>query len=140
MSDQLRADIRRFTEEMNKSNFDILDELYDPDHILHQPPFPDIKGLKAFKRFHANFLAAFPDSHVTIDEIIVEGNMTVVMVTQTGTNTGQSKVFPFPPTGKRVKWSGCTVSRRVEGKTVESWNLWDQLGLLQQLGIVPAMG
>ena len=139
MSTDFKAITKRLYDEANKGNFDAYDEYYAPDFVLHQPPFPDIKGLKVYKRYMANMLASFPDGKVTIDELIVEGNIGVVRATTRGTNTGQSKAFPFPPTGKSVAWSGCLVNRMEGGKILETWGYWDNLGLMQQLGIIPSM-
>lgn len=139
MSEDFKAIAGRIIEAMNKGNYDALDEYYAQDFILRQPPFPEIKGLKAYKRFVANMRESFPDGQGSIDEIIVEGNVSAMRSTMRGTHTGQSKAFPFPPTGKSVAWSGCLVSRWSGGKIVETWGYWDNLGLLQQFGIIPAM-
>jgi len=140
MSEEIRARIHRLIDEINKGNFDALDEYYASDFVIHQPPFPDIRGLAVFKRFQANMRTSFPDLQWTIDEMISEGDKGAARFTLRGTNTGQSKAFPFPPTGKQVTWSLCVVSRSVGGKIVESWSYADNLGLLQQLGIIPPMG
>ncbi|MFH1293650.1 MAG: ester cyclase [Pseudomonadota bacterium] len=140
MSEESRAMTRRLIDEVNKGNLDVLDEYYTSDFILHQPPFPDIRGLAVFKRFQANMRTSFPDVQWTIDEMISEGDQGAVRITWRGTNTGQSKFLPFPPTGKQVTWSGCVVSRMAGGKIIESWNYADNLGLMQQLGIIPPMG
>lgn len=139
MSEDFKAIASRITEAANKGNYDLLDEYYAPDFILRQPPFPEIKSLKAYKRFVANMRESFPDGKMNIDEIIVEGNISAMRATMRGTHTGQSKAFPFPPTGKSVAWSGCLVSRWAGGKIVETWGYWDNLGLLQQFGIIPSM-
>jgi len=139
MSEDIKAILRRINDEGNKGKFDLLDEYYSPDFVLRQPPFPDIKGLKVYKRFIANSLTSLSDAHLAIDEIIVEGNMSAMRVTMRGTNTAQSRAFPFPPTGKSVTWSGCLVSRWEQGKIVETWGDWDNLGLFQQLGLIPSM-
>jgi predicted ester cyclase len=139
MSEESKAMVQRIVDEMNKGNLDVLDEYYAPDYLHHQPPFPDIKGLAAFKRFSANMRASFPDFQQTIEDEFVEGNKGVVRITAMGTHTGQSKAFPFPPTGKKVTWTGCLVTRTAGGKVVEGWNYFDNLGLLQQFGIIPSV-
>ena len=131
---------RRMEDELKKGNLDVLDEYYTSDYVLHQPPFPDIRGLAVFKRFLANQRTSIPDLQWTIDEMIVEGNIGVARLTLRGTNTGQSKFLPFPPTGKKVAWSLCVVSHMAGGKVIESWNYSDNLGLMQQLGIIPSIG
>jgi steroid delta-isomerase-like uncharacterized protein len=139
MSADYKALTKRIVDEANKGNYDAVDEYYAPDFVMHQPPFPDIRGLKAYKRFAANMRASLPDLTMTIDEMVVEGNIGAMRATSRGTHTGQSKAFPFPPTGKTVAWSGCLVSRWDGGKIAETWGYWDNLGLLQQFCIIPSM-
>jgi len=139
MSEELKALSKRLVDEGNKGNYDAVYEYYAPDFVLHQPPFPDIRGLSAYKRFAANMRTSLPDGQLSIEEIIVEGNIGAMRVTMRGTHTGQSKAFPFPPTGKSVAWTGCLVSRWEGGKIAEAWGYWDNLGLMQQFGIIPSM-
>ncbi len=72
---------------------------------------------------------------MNIDEQVSEGDTVVIRWTATGTHKGN--LPPLPPTGKTIKVTGITVARLSNGKFVESWNNWDALGLLQQLGAVP---
>jgi steroid delta-isomerase-like uncharacterized protein len=140
MSEEIRTMIRRLVDEVSKGNLDVMDKYYASDFVYHHPPFPDIRGLAVFKRFQANMRTSFPDLQWKIDEMIIEGDIGVARLTWRGTNIGQSKFFPFPPTGKKVAWSGCVVSRMAGGKIIESWNYADMLGLMQQLGIIPSLG
>lgn len=140
MSEEIRTMIRQLVAEVSKGNWNALDKYYASDFVYHMPPFPDIRGLAVFKRFMANQRTSFPDIQWTIDEMIVEGNIGAARLTLRGTNTGQSKFFPFPPTGKKVTWSCCVVSHIVGEKVTESWNYIDNLGLMQQLGIIPSIG
>jgi len=67
--------IRKIIEEAwNKSNLDVLDELFASDYVYHIPPLPDVEGLKAYKQRIASYRNAFPDLQITIDEIAIEGN------------------------------------------------------------------
>jgi len=139
MSEEMRIMIRQLVAEISKGNWNALDKYYASDFVYHMPPFPDVRGLAVFKLFMANQRASFPDIQWTIDEMIVEGNVSAARLTLRGTNTGQSKFFPFPPTGKKVTWSCCVVSHIAGGKVTESWNYIDNLGLMQQLGIIPSV-
>jgi predicted ester cyclase len=139
MSEELKSGIRKLVDGLNKGDLDVMDDYYTPDFVSHQPPFPDIRGPQVYKRYWANMRASFPDYHLTIDDLTFDGNIGTMRYTNRGTNTGQSKVFPFPPTGKQVSWSGLIMSRWEGGKIIESWNFSDNLGLLQQLGIIPSM-
>lgn len=140
MSEQLKARIRRLVDGLNKGNLDAMDEIYAGDCLYHGFPFPDIKGLEAAKQMFSGELAAWPDLRMTIDEIIIEGNTAVACMTYEGTHTRQSPFIPIPPTGKKAVWKACIVAHYVGGKCVEQWEYGDNLGLLQQLGVIPSMG
>jgi predicted ester cyclase len=140
MSEEIRVMMRQVVAEVSKGNWDALDKYLESDFVYHMPPFADIRGLAVFKRFMGNQRTSFPDIQWAIDEMIVEGNIGVARLTLHGTNTGQSKFFPFPPTGKKVTWTCCMVSRIVGGKVTESWNYIDNLGMMQQLGVIPSIG
>lgn len=84
------------------------------------------------------FLTAFPDVHITIDDLIAEGDKVVARLHATATNTG-----PFagqPPTGKKVQILSIRIYRIVGGKIVETWAMQDRLGLMEQLGLVQSIG
>lgn len=84
------------------------------------------------------FLDAFPDVQVTIEDLIAEGDKVVARLHGTGTNSG-----PFagqPPTGKRITLTSVRIYRLAEGKVVESWAMQDRLGLMEQLGFVQSPG
>ena len=139
MSAQIKATIRRvFDEAYNKGNLDAFDEIYASDFVRHRPPLPDIVGLAAYKRSIAGLRGTYPDLELVVDEIIVEGNSNAVRWTMRGTHTGQGG--SFAPTGKRVMFTGITVSHSVDGKVVEVWANIDNLGVMQQLGLIPALG
>lgn len=132
---------RVIDEAYNKGNVDVLDEAYATNFVRHNPPpFPDIEGLEALKQYNKDLRTAFPDFQGTIDEMVVEGDTFVLRYTWRGTHTGQMSNIPIPPTGKRVTGVGCLVGHRASGKTVEEWSYADNLGLLQQLGVVPPLG
>jgi predicted ester cyclase len=84
---------------------------------------------------------AFPDYRMTIDEQLAEADMVATVWTGSGTHEGEwaSPIGPVAPTGKAVTWTGTTTLRVVDGKIAEVIGTnWDHLGLLQQLGALPA--
>jgi steroid delta-isomerase-like uncharacterized protein len=85
-------------------------------------------------------LAAFTENRTTIDELIVEGDMAAMRWTWEGLHTGTSPSLGIPATGKRVRSGGCSVFRFRDGKIAEQWEYGDMLGLLQQVGVIPAFG
>jgi steroid delta-isomerase-like uncharacterized protein len=136
-----KATVRRFTEESNQGNVAALDELCAPNWVYHDPSFPDVRTLADYKRFLTETRSAFPDFHVTIEDVIAEGDKVVMRSIWRGTNSGDI-VTPMhiPATGKQVTVTGITVVRFAGGKGVEVWNQQDSLGVFQQLGLIPGPG
>ncbi|SRR5712692_5517728 len=140
-----KANIRRGIEVANRGNVtEILattDELFAPDFVFHDPniPFPagGIRSREDYKQFESGFLAALP-GQFTIEDLIAEGEKVVVRYTYRGTHQGQWR--GLPPTGKAVTFTGTITYRIVAGKAVEAWQNADNLSVLRQLGLIPAMG
>lgn len=131
---------RRFYEEViNWGNMAVVDELTSPNYVAHDPGFPQpVRGPEGLKQYFLVFRSAFPDVHMTIEGMIAEGD--TVVVRQTARGTHQGNLMGMPPTGKQVMVTGMTMNRIANGKFVESWVNADNLGLLQQLGVIPPMG
>jgi steroid delta-isomerase-like uncharacterized protein len=129
---------RRVAEEgFSRGNEAVFDELVAENFVNHDPSVPpDLppgrEGLKALARFYRS---AFPDAQLTIEDLIAEGDKVVSRYTARGTHQGD--FGGIPPTGKQVTVTGVTIDRIQGGKIVESWNEFNQLGLLQQLGAIP---
>ena len=137
MSAELKAKIKRLWEEaFNQGKVDGLDEILAPDYVRHQPPFPDYVGREALKDFVSDCRTSYPDVHLTVDKVIIEGDWTASLWIYEGTQSGVSPTTGAPPTNKYVKFRGCNMVHWEGGKGVEDWNHGDYLGLLQQLGIV----
>ncbi len=136
-----KANDRRALEEFNQGNVAAFFELYAPNFINHDPGSPWIRTLEDYKQWIIELRNAFPDGHLTIDDMIAEGDQVVVRWTFSGTNTGDM-VTPMhiPATGKQVTITGITIDRFAEGKLVETWQHGDTMGLMQQLGLIPAPG
>jgi predicted ester cyclase len=84
------------------------------------------------------YLTAFPDLHFTVEDIIAEGDKVVTRLTCRGTQQGA--FMGIPPTGKQATVTAIDINRFAGGKSVEHWLNMDTLGLLQQLGVIPAPG
>ena len=82
------------------------------------------------------FRRAFPDLKVKIDHVLEQGDKVVARWTSTMTHQGE--FLGFAPTGKKATITGTSTQRIANGKIVEGWDNWDQLGLLVQIGAVPA--
>lgn len=136
MSEQNKHMIRRAIEEVySQGNLDLIDELVSPDFIAHSPS-EELHGPDGVKQSVMELRTAFPDLHVTIEDQVAEGDRVVTRWTATGTHTGPFR--GIPPTGNRGKIAGIEIDRIVDGKAVECWSNTDDLGMLQQLGVVPA--
>jgi steroid delta-isomerase-like uncharacterized protein len=133
MSADNKAHMRRFIEEgWNAKNPAAFDDRIAAEFVSHTPS-GDFRGPDGYRQLYDTYVSAFPDCRFAIDNLIGEGEMVSLSYTFNGTNTGPLQ--DVPPTGKRVSVSGVSVSRIVNGRSVEEHVTWDQLGLLQQLGL-----
>jgi predicted ester cyclase len=125
-------------EVLNAGNFGLIDELLSTDYVDHfsQPGLPPTRD--GFKQGAMALRTAFPDIRYTIEDTIESGDKIVHLVKGAGTMTGD--FMGMPATGKRATWNEIHIGRVANGRLVEHWALADQLGMLVQLGIVPAPG
>ena len=138
MSEQNKEIARRVLEELfSGGRLEIADELLAPEAIGHDPALPEpTRGPEGLKAAVTGYRTGFPDLTITIEAQIAEGDSVCTRWTAVGTNTGE--FWGIAPTGKQATVTGTTVDRIAGGKIVESWTNWDALGLMQQLGVVPA--
>jgi steroid delta-isomerase-like uncharacterized protein len=134
-----KALVRRYLEEVfNKKNLAAIDELIAPNHIDHSAAAArSPAGPEGSRQLIGMMLTAFPDLHVTVEDMIAEGDKVVFRMTMRGTQQGA--FGSIPPTGKQVAVSTIDIVRIEGGKIAEEWGIDDMLGMLQQLGLVPAM-
>jgi steroid delta-isomerase-like uncharacterized protein len=95
-------------------------------------PEQEIKGPEAFVAFAHGIRNAFPDSELVVEDAFAVGDKVAVRWTATGTHEGE--ISGAAPTHKRIRITGITIVRIVNGKIVEGWDNWDRLGMLQQIG------
>ena len=117
------------------SNIGLLDPLLAPDMIDHTPASGPIVGREPGKQLIASFARAFPDTTLTVDLMVAEADCVAAFVSYLSTHSGL--FMGHPPTGKVVRVTGMDIMRYRDGQVVELWSQFDDLGLLQQLGIVP---
>ena len=136
-TDQNKLTVRRLVEEgFNKQNLRLIDETFAKDAISHDPSQPNLgRGPEGARESMRVYSTAFPDAKVTIDREIAEGDYVVQLLSTSGTHTGP--LGNIPATGKKTNVTGVITSKLQDGKVVETWSLWDQLTLMQQLGVVP---
>jgi steroid delta-isomerase-like uncharacterized protein len=136
MSEDNKMLVRQVIEEIyNQGNLAAIDEFVAADFVIHAPP-EDIHGPAGARQFVAGLREAFPDFHITIQDQIADGDRVVTRWTAEGTHLGEFQ--GIPPTGRHGKMTGIDIDRLVDGKVVECWVNEDDLGLLQQLGVIPA--
>ena len=135
MSEENKDKARRTWEIVNQRNPDLIEEFYPPDFVWHEPD-QDIQGYEQAKKFTSTFFGAFPDLNITVEDMIGEGEKVVSRYTIRGTHQGETEDFG-PPTGKQVELKGITIHRFEDGNIVEEWESYDNLSLLQQLGLAP---
>ena len=128
---------RRVIEDViNPANLSLVDELFSRDYIYMSPGMPELHGIDGFRQLIRMYKAAFPDVRLNIDEQIAEGEAALTRWTGTGTHLGE--FMGLAPTGRRVTVSGMILTRCAAGKIVSEYEILDTLGLLQQLGAIPA--
>jgi len=124
---------RWFREVWNAGNVATIRELLADDVVTHIGD-QTLRGPSAFEDFHTAYRTAFPDVNVRVEHIVTQGDTVAFRWTATATHTGT--LLGRVPTGRRVAFEGMGIVRVDNGKIVEGWNTFDQLGMLQQLGIV----
>jgi steroid delta-isomerase-like uncharacterized protein len=137
MSQQNKALVRHGVENVwNGRNVDVVDEIVASDFVIHAAsPEKEIHGREGVRNQFADLRAAFPDLHFTIKDHIAEGDRVVTRWAAQGTHLGAFQ--GIPPTGKQVELTGIDIDRIANGKIVECWINMDELGLMQQLGVIP---
>jgi steroid delta-isomerase-like uncharacterized protein len=120
---------------LNSGNVSVADEVFQPDCVIHinGNPQRDL-SLDDFKQMVAGLLLAFPDLHFTINDQFTSGEKVSTRWTAKGTNTG-----PFgemPATNKSIEIEGLIIDKVVNGKVAKRWELWDQMAMMQQLGVI----
>jgi len=119
-----KAIVRRYIEELDKGNVAVIDELLSPNFVDHNPDPDQISAYESWKQFTTESVRAFSNSHTTIHHLIAEGDTIVMHVTNSGTHTGE--FLGKPATGKQITVTYIRILRIADGKIVESW---DDMGL-----------
>ena len=133
-----RRTYEAFNEAFQTGNLSLLDAVIDANAVDHNPVPGQPPGLEGVKQVFGAFTTAFPDLKFTVDDMIAEEDKVASRLTLRGTHRGDFQ--GIPPTGKRVVQTGIDILRIAGGKVVERWGEFDNLGLLQQLGVVPPPG
>jgi steroid delta-isomerase-like uncharacterized protein len=136
-TEENKAVVRRFFEELlSTDNLALADEILSPDFRFYFAGSPDPMDLKRYKDFLAARRAAFPDRRFAVEDMIAEGDKVSARFTMRGTHNGELR--GIAPSGREVTMSGIDIIRLKEGKMVEDRVEVDQLGMMQQLGVIPS--
>lgn len=138
MSEQNKALAARIAlEAFNQGKLEVIDEVIADNVVDHGELQPGMTpGKEGVKQLVKALRSAFPDFKIAIDLQVGEGDLVVQRATTTGTMKGE--FAGMPPSGKTATWEAIHISRLKDGKVVEHWMVQDQLGMLQQLGFIPA--
>ena len=129
-----KALIRRYAEEFNRRNHAYLDEYFGHGCVYHAAAGDmDVAGFKARQEV---LLGAFPDTRLTVEDSIAEGDRVASRFTIRATHRGELQ--GIAPTGKATTTTGIIISRCEQGRVVEEWEELNMLGLMQQIGAIPA--
>ena len=121
----------------SKGDLSAVDRYLDPGFVNHDLPFPGAPdGPEGMRMAALTMRQAMPDWHSEVHRLIAEGDTVVEVFTASGTHRGD--LFGVPATGRTLTLQGINVFRITGGRIVERWGRLDHLGLLQQLGVVPA--
>ena len=136
-TEENKAVVRRFFEELlSTDNLALADEILSPDFRFYFAGSPDPMDLKRYKDFLAARRAAFPGRRFAVEDMIAEGDKVSARFTMRGTHNGELR--GIAPSGREVTMSGIDIIRLKEGKMVEDRVEVDQLGMMQQLGVIPS--
>jgi len=137
MSAANKTILRRFYEELfNQGHLSVADEIVAENYVDHNPAPGEQPGREGLKGFVTYLRAGFPDIHFSVDDQLAEGDKVFTRWTATGAHQGE--FAGVPATGKPVNVAGMSVYRVGNGQIQEGWNNWDALGMMQQLGVIPA--
>jgi steroid delta-isomerase-like uncharacterized protein len=126
----------KFAEAAGTGKFDVFKEVVSPNNVDHDPAPGKVQGPEGYRMFFSGLHTAFPDVKVNLETMVADDDSIAIAYTLTGTQTGP--LGAIAATGKKIKIRGMQIAKFKDGKMVERWGSSDQLGMLQQLGVVPA--
>jgi predicted ester cyclase len=133
-----KATFKRFHEAASTGDaeflFKTIDELVAPDAVIRTPLPIDATGSEALKQVWAMLLRIYPDIHLTVEDVIAEGDKVVGRTTVTGTHQGE--FMGVAPTGKFVTYNEIFIFRFANGRVVETWGVVDVYAQMKQIGVI----
>ena len=136
-ADLMKRVARKIVEEgVNRGDVDVYEEAYASGCVWHGPGQREIRGVKGLKEMVSGYLTAFPDLRMTIEHLVAEDDRLAIHWRCVGTHDGP--LGETPATGKKVDIRGHAVLRFERGKVVEEFEIFDELEMLKQIGVVDA--
>ena len=133
-----KATLTRFQEALSSGDWELIsktiDEVVEPDALIRTPLPIEATGAELLKEVFRRLLRAFPDLHVTVEDMIAEADKVVARDTVTGTHQGD--YMGIPPTGKPVAYNEIFIVRIADGRIAETWGIVDVLSQMRQLGVI----
>jgi steroid delta-isomerase-like uncharacterized protein len=122
----------------SRGDLGAVDAYLSDDFVNHDPPFGVSADREGMRAAGASFRAAFPDWRSELHFLIAEEDLVAEHFTARGTHRGE--IMGVAPTGREVSLRGINIFRVQHGRITERWGRLDDLGFLQQLGVVPSQG
>jgi steroid delta-isomerase-like uncharacterized protein len=139
-AEENKAVVHRYIEEaFNRGNLDVVDEMIATDGVHYANVWDEpLRGPEQRRQAVSRWREAFPDLHMSIDDLISEGEKVSYRWTARGTHQGE--FLGIAPSGKQMTTTGIVIERLTNGKFTEGWTSSDTLGLMRQLGGIPERG
>ncbi len=137
-TEENKALVQQMIRLIESGDLNTVDQVIAPNWVNHDPSLPPLQGYEGFKQLTMLFRSAFPGFHDEIEDMLAEGDKVAARWRFRATNSGSFQ--GMPPTGKAVDVTATGIFRVVDGKVTDNWVNLDALGLMQQLGVVPAPG
>jgi steroid delta-isomerase-like uncharacterized protein len=135
-----KATFGRIQDAVNTGDLEVIattmDEVVAPDGLIRTPLPVEAAGGRAFRQLWAMLLRGLPDLHLTVEDLIAEGDKVVMMASVTGTHQGE--FMGLPATGKTVTYGEIFIFRFAGGRIAEMWGVVDVFSQMKQLGVIPA--
>ena len=129
---------RTYEELLNGGDLSVAEQLVAPDFVNHEAPRGRDRGPESMRGLAVMLRTAFPDLHFEIEELLAEGDVVAGRLSMSGTHEGP--LMGTPPTGRSVRQEHMHFVRFEDGKAMEHWGVRDDLGMMQQLGLMPDPG
>ena len=125
---------KKMGEAINSGHLEKLRDVMTADVKDHDPAPDQGKGVEGFIKFFTSLRSAFPDLSIAVEQLVADEDNVAFAYTLTGTHNGN--FLGIPPSGKKVKARGLQISKFKDGKITERWGSSDELGIMQQIGVI----